>query len=853
MTIPYGMQFSMDDKYLITGNYQTVYTYYDDTIRTALYFREPTQGVITDSIVLTNTNYSGKFITTPDSFGILIAGRDGYLRLYNKIPAPIPLRAFFKADPTIQRTGKEVHFIDQSIGNPQSWLWDFGDGNTSTDQNPIHSYTNSGHYTVKLIVYSGIKSDTLIKTDYIIVVLPLLADFSATPLSGSVPLQIQFTDNSLGSPINWKWDFGDGKTSIEQNPIHTYTKKGYFSVKLIITDSYFTDTLYIKDLIYAQQSFKLDFTADPKIGDVPLQINFTNLTNRDLNNWYWDFGDGTTGTEKNPTHTYITAGYFSVKLIGNDGYITDSITYQNLIFTKQSYKLDFTADPMTGTIPLLVNFTNLTNKDLINWYWNFGDGGTSTEKNPSHTYNYEGTFNVILIGSDGYIIDTLKKDTLINTKPKKINEVEVLFERNLQPFNSQTFGYNGISGQNNDYYVLGGKTNIRQSIIFRLDENGDTSWVKNYPAGIKLIQLTDGKLVIMDADSVQQKNIFYYCIDEQGESLWKNEFIIGTKVTPHGIHAVNDNTFLIDGTNIVLENYSKILVKFYSNGNVIWNTKDYSFYPYFLTPTYDGGYTTFDYVNQGDYKFNHYNHDNFQSQLNDITFIHPFTIKEIIQTSDDGYLITGTIINSNEKISNIIKTDSTGKVLWSHSAEDTTILYKDIDKINDWLYVINTEFGVNPGFILIELNGNIKQQVALRERNASFASVSATKDSCLFFTGTYISFIGDSSIYCLKTRIDPQYLNIPQEPVNSDSLNLKVSPNPFTSTFSIEYYLNGSNNVKITLYDVFGNQIAVLDDNYRLRGTQRLEYNGSGLFQGMYFLHLQAGKDFVTEKVVYVK
>jgi len=124
-----------------------------------------------------------------------------------------------------------VNFRDSSIGTITSWLWDFGDGQTSTEQNPTHTYNDLGTYTVSLTVTGPTGSNTDIRSDYIrVTCLPPESYFAAIPTHGAVPLTVNFTDLSTGTITERLWEFGDGHTSTEENPDHIYRIPGTFSV-----------------------------------------------------------------------------------------------------------------------------------------------------------------------------------------------------------------------------------------------------------------------------------------------------------------------------------------------------------------------------------------------------------------------------------------------------------------------------------------------------------------------------------------------------------------------------------------------------------------------------------------------
>ncbi len=156
--------------------------------------------------------------------------------------API---ANFTADTTPIYTGDSIEFTDTSINTPTSWLWNFGDGGTSTQQNPTHTFLTAGTFTITLTSTNDYGSDTETKINYITVVIPGLAPvsgFIVNDTTAYIGQTIYFTDQSLNAPTSWLWNFGDGDSSINQNPTHSYSTVGIFTVTLIVTNTYGTDT-----------------------------------------------------------------------------------------------------------------------------------------------------------------------------------------------------------------------------------------------------------------------------------------------------------------------------------------------------------------------------------------------------------------------------------------------------------------------------------------------------------------------------------------------------------------------------------------------------------------------------------
>ncbi|MCX5771877.1 MAG: S8 family serine peptidase, partial [Candidatus Hydrogenedentes bacterium] len=142
--------------------------------------------------------------------------------------------ANFDADTTAGCAPLPVQFSDLSTGGPTSWLWEFGDGETSSEQNPGHTFTSSGIYSVCLTVSNGCGSDVFCAD--IAVSGDPDAEFSGSPLYGNAPVNVQFSDLSTGAPAAWAWDFGDGETSTEQNPLHEYDTPGVYTVTLTVAN-----------------------------------------------------------------------------------------------------------------------------------------------------------------------------------------------------------------------------------------------------------------------------------------------------------------------------------------------------------------------------------------------------------------------------------------------------------------------------------------------------------------------------------------------------------------------------------------------------------------------------------------
>ncbi|ACL17090.1 PKD domain-containing protein [Methanosphaerula palustris] len=306
-------------------------------------------------------------------------------------PAPV---AGFSASVTNGTAPLAVQFNDQSTGTPASWSWDFGDGTTSTVQNPSHTYTVAGNYTVNLTATNAGGSNTITKTNYITVTgsespSAPVANFNTNITNGTAPLAVQFTDLSTGAPVTWSWNFGDGNTSTMQNPVHTYAAAGNYTVNLTATNAGGSNTTVRTNYITVHAV--VPPTTEPTT-TAPTTAPTTTAP--------------TTVPTTIPTTIATTIPTTVPTKIPTTVPTTIPVTPTP---TMQPVTANFTANVTTGQTPLAVQFTDLSTGTISQYFWQFGDGGASFDKNPVHTYSAAGTYTVSLvaIGSTGAEVKTI--------------------------------------------------------------------------------------------------------------------------------------------------------------------------------------------------------------------------------------------------------------------------------------------------------------------------------------------------------------------------------------------------------------------------------------------------------------
>jgi len=316
-----------------------------------------------------------------------------------------------------------------------SYFWDFGDGTTSTDATPSHTYNADGAYTVTLEVSSSVGGgcqDSLTLIDAVVIdEIDPIAEFSSD-LVPNTTAPVTFVDQSLYGPTSWEWSFGDGETATAQNPIHTYSLSGTYDVQLIVHNCHGTDTIVhqidVADLILFCSTIGTDKPsgviydsggesgnyADGEICSLSiLPCNATSITlnveQLDIENWYdyLTIRDGSgpaspiivqlTGNQT-PTPITATSGRMYIEFssdlsVNLSGF---KLSYTSVIGSPGTITPAFASNPTIPVAGISTQFYDQTVGFPVSWFWNFGDGFSSTDQYPSHTFTNTGTYTVTL-------------------------------------------------------------------------------------------------------------------------------------------------------------------------------------------------------------------------------------------------------------------------------------------------------------------------------------------------------------------------------------------------------------------------------------------------------------------------
>ena len=347
-------------------------------------------------------------LTVSNEFGSSDATKNQYISVAGNLVSK------FSPDPATGKAPLTVKFTDLSLGSPTAWAWDFADGSTSTDQNPTHTFATTGSYDVKLTVTHGASTD--VSTQTVNVGGVPNAQFDGTPLQLNVNENVQFTDRSSNSPTSWLWDFGDTATSTLQNPAHAYQLNGIYTVSLTARNANGKDSETKVGYVNVGTPPKADFRpviVPFALGSVPMPVQFVDQTTGGPTDWQWDFGDGTTAAEQNPTHFYQKEGVYTVTLTAKNFFGSDTKVRKDLITVGGGAAVDFDADKTTVGVGQIVTFTDKSLNNPTNWVWEFGDGTVGTGSNPDHTYRAVGVYDVTLTASNAIDTESRTKNQYI--------------------------------------------------------------------------------------------------------------------------------------------------------------------------------------------------------------------------------------------------------------------------------------------------------------------------------------------------------------------------------------------------------------------------------------------------------
>ncbi len=362
----------------------------------------------------------------------------------------------------------EVSFSGSAMGTSLKYYWTFGDGKSSSLQNPVYTYSKSGLYDVVFNVKDTI-TNCQDKVELTVEVGDVLciSDFSYE-IDG---LTVTFSDLSTGTPMVWNWNFGDGNTSGLQSPVYSYAKPGVYQVSLTSYDP--VNNCFDEEV------------KEIKVGTIPCLANFEafvvsdirtvsllNISEGDINAYFWSFGDNQFSNEYETEHVYSKDGLYTICLtVFNTLSGCQSRVCQDIQIGINEIKAEF--NYVVDNTNLTIDFLDASVGNVTNWYWVFGDGSFHIGQNFTKTYQKPGLYNVTL-----RVLDEFSGKSNFVTKQIQIGEISCNLAADFSYYYDQSTGavnFSNLSfGNSNSWYWQfdDGTTSYNESPSHVFDEAG---------------------------------------------------------------------------------------------------------------------------------------------------------------------------------------------------------------------------------------------------------------------------------------------------------------------------------------------------------------------------------------------
>lgn len=580
----------------------------------------------------------------------------------------------------------------------------------------------------------------------------------------------------------------------------------------------------------------VDLYGTPNAGNSPLSVQFSNYCINGSTDFEWDFGDGGTSTLQSPAHTYTTEGYFNVTLTAETPYGSVTRTKGNLITIGSQIQADFYADPQDGSPPFEAQFTNQSTGSISGYEWDFGDGGTSTEKNPIHIYNEIGDYDVTLkvlgplgdkeITKTAYI--QVKNQTWIPQVSGTSHNLNKMF------FINENKGW--IIMDEGGYYSDGA-----DSLLITTD--GGMNWT----------MIPIGRHAVWNDIFFIDENTGWLCGDDS--SLYKTtDGGLTWKLKNFGEGWDYTNIHFVDS------DYGWVTVDFsYSDGTAYKTTDggdtwirptawpleydfDYSDV-FFIDRNYGWLCSDIGYIYRTSNGGNSWKHNGngTSADFKQLFFLDRYTgwawdehTNFLIKTTNNGEDWTKKFEWTQEtsratyyKSSMFFTSHNTGWTIVDSSFTNTSKIYKTNDGGNSWF----------------------RQRIMSKE--------DLTLNHLYFFNDSTGWAIGDNGIVLklsnlyIPTDIEDKKAS---QAIYSESFQLAQNyPNPFNPTTTITYQLPQASQIKLTIYDIRGREIQTLINQKMNAGIHTIQWDASHVSSGVYFYHLETESFTKVKKCLLIR
>lgn len=816
-------------------------------------------------------------------------------------------------DFTYSQNGLTFNFSDASQ-NATAVSWNFGDGSTSTDLNPVHSYAVAGLYTVCLTATGTCTLDSVCKTITTCGSLQSNFGFEANGLT------VQFSDSSIGA-LNWFWKFGDGATSASQNPVHTYSSIGSYDVCLNVADSC-TASHYCQAITVCVPLISANFSYVQS----GISFQFTDQSGP-ADGWLWDFGNGVTSTEQNPNYYYAAAGNYNVCLIASE--LCDADTFCQQVTAFETDPVDECWANLYDNLTAANDMANVITVDTLG---NSYVAGTAGEQLTVLKYDPLGNLLWTSI-YDSAMYQPLVRDMVIDkngnnfiavSMSQVIANIDWLILKYDQQgnliwqswyssaaINSQDV-VKAIALDDSGNVYAAGNNSAQDFFLLRYDDNGAIIWQKSYDYDGRPDDLTDLKVdhagniyITGEGTDVTGSSSDAVLIkyNEQGVQQWlrtasfdvwnrpkeilldyNEDVMVGTMANDGGLNdlaGVHLNKYSSAGTALwsrSIESYlgSDLYIASHaglgvdSSNQVYWNV--YLNYEDDLN-AHDIN-VTYKYSPTGTPLWN----KSYTSALN--TFYD--AKKMVTDQAGNSYLTGSTFTNffnaySDSSRIETVKLNSEGEPVWirlfNNPLGDVPISLT----LDQHKHVFVTGYSKTLSgnqFITIKYCPTCMLDVSLSLPQDTFC----TSTSPVSLTGGFppggayngdgvsnnsfdptaagpgphiIYYTFSDTAGCVATASETVFVDVCTEAeYDSPDLKPEVFPNPLSETATIQFRLPENSVVSIVLVDLTGKKIETIAASNFSTGNHQLNFSGKDLPKGIYFIHFKTDFDTYTQKLI---
>jgi len=387
-------------------------------------------------------------------------------------PEVIPVASFSSTPSCINSPSSFNNTSNITDGTITNWDWDFGDGNISVSENPDNTFTSTGPYNVSLTVTSDQGCTNTIVQPFNSLVSPV-ANFNFS-LNGSIISEACLGDNinfddisTISNPntvSNWSWDFGDGSTSLIQNPTHSYATAGTYNVSLTAISNEGCDSTIVHSIVIHELPIA-DFSSDVVcFGNATSLTDLTVYPISQITEWQWDVlnNNSVDYNTQNPQHNFVAWGTYDVSLLVVAQNGCTSIPVVNQVVINDLPNAEFQFDEVCiGFQTTLNDQSSVNNSNIINWNWNFDDGNSSNNQNPNNTYLNSGIYNVELeVESDQGCIGSVVHPIIVFELPQAaFNATTTCINDGPTMFTDVSTDNNGVVVQSNWIFSNGNIAN----------------------------------------------------------------------------------------------------------------------------------------------------------------------------------------------------------------------------------------------------------------------------------------------------------------------------------------------------------------------------------------------------------